>query len=53
MNNELPDDDTKTVKFLLKEDLARFKVTFIYRKFINSYTDKFIILETRYIYIYI
>ena len=23
----------------------QFKVTFIYRKFINSYTDKFIILE--------
>ena len=29
-----------------------FKVTFIYRKFINSYTDKFIILE-RDIYIYV
>ena len=33
-----------------------FKVTFIYRKFINSYTDKFIILErdiymSKYIYI--
>ena len=25
MNNELPDDDTKTVKFLLKENLARYK----------------------------
>ena len=24
---------------------VQFKVTFIYRKFINSYTDKFIILE--------
>ena len=31
-----------------------FKVTFIYRKFINSYTDKFIILERDIsIYIYI
>ena len=33
-----------------------FKVTFIYRKFINSYTDKFIIIERDisiyYIYIY-
>ena len=26
MNNELPDDDTKTVKFLLKENLARYKL---------------------------
>ena len=41
-------------------DTAEFKVTFIYRKFINSYTDKFIILERDiyiclniYIYIYI
>ena len=34
--------------------LLLFKVTFIYRKFINSYTDKFIILERDIsIYIYI
>ena len=26
MRNELPDDDTKTVKFLLKENLARYKL---------------------------
>ena len=26
MNNELPDDDTKTDKFLLKENLARYKL---------------------------
>ena len=26
MNNELPDNDTKTVKFLLKENLARYKL---------------------------
>ena len=26
MNNELPDDDTKTIKFLLKENLARYKL---------------------------
>ena len=26
MNNELPDDDTKTVKFLLKENWARYKL---------------------------
>ena len=26
MNNELPDDDTKTVNFLLKENLARYKL---------------------------
>ena len=26
MNNELPDGDTKTVKFLLKENLARYKL---------------------------
>ena len=35
---------------------GEFKVTFIYRKFINSYTDKFIILErdtSIYIYIYL
>ena len=26
MNNELPDNDTKTVKFLLKANLARYKL---------------------------
>ena len=26
MNTELPDDDTKTVKSLLKENLARYKL---------------------------
>ena len=26
MNNELPDDDTKTVKFLLKEKFSKIQV---------------------------
>ena len=39
-------------KYIILYLLQLFKVTFIYRKFINSYTDKFIILE-RDIYIYV
>ena len=33
MNNELPDGDTKTVKFLLKENLARYKLNNKGKKF--------------------
>ena len=39
MNNELPDDDTKTVKFLLKENLARYKLNNKGKKLKTLITD--------------
>ena len=40
MNNELPDDDTKTVKFLLKENLARYKLNDKGKKLKTLITDE-------------
>ena len=39
MNNELPDDDTKTVEFLLEENLARYKLNNKGKKLKTLITD--------------